>query len=80
MTKNRCRLSLHSRVGGTWPAVQASRNALFVRECIHISMATLVCAHGTAILTNHEPSELVEEHIFFALQIRTQNIIRKMIV
>ena len=26
-------------------------------------MATLVCAHGTAILTNCESSELVEERI-----------------
>ena len=49
-----------------WPAEQASRNAWrfvpFARECV--SMATLVCAHGTIILTNREPSELVEERIF----------------
>ncbi|MCG8623587.1 MAG: hypothetical protein MJE68_16545 [Proteobacteria bacterium] len=34
-------------------------------------MATLVCARGTAILTNHGPSELVEVVIFYALQVRT---------
>ena len=57
-------------------AEQASRNARrfapFVRECI--SMATLVCAHGTTILTNREPSELVGERIFYALQVRTRTI------
>ena len=59
-----------------WPAEQASRNeqrfALFTRECI--SMATLVCAHGTTILTNRETSELVEKYIFYALQVRTRTI------
>ena len=51
-----------------WPAEQASQNTrrfvpfIQVRECI--SMATLVCAHGTAILTNREPCELVAECIF----------------
>ena len=59
-----------------WPAQQASRNARgfapFARECI--PMATLVCAHGTAILTNHGASELVVERIFYALQVRTQTI------
>ena len=54
-----------------WPAGQASRNAQrftpFARECL--SMATLVCAHSTTILTNHE---LVEERIFCALQVRTR--------
>ena len=64
-----------------WPAEQASRNmrhlAPFVRECI--SMATLVCAHGTAILTNHGPSELVEKRIFYALQVRTQTIIQMIV-
>ena len=53
---------------------RASRNAWhfapFVQECI--SMATLVCAHGTAILTNHEASELVIELIFYAVQVRTR--------
>ena len=59
-----------------WPAEQASRNAWcfapFIQQCI--SMATVVCAHGTAILTNREPSELVEERIFYALQVRTRTI------
>ena len=40
-------------------------------------MATLVCGHGTANLANREPSEFVEERIFYALQVRTQNYIRK---
>ena len=58
---------------------QASQNAQrFVRECI--STATLIYAHGPAILINRGPSELVGEHIFYALQIRTRTIIRKMIV
>ena len=51
-----------------WPAKQASRNVRrftpFVRKCISSSMATVVYAHGTTILTNRGPSELVEEHIF----------------
>ena len=51
-----------------WPAKHASRN-------VRISMATLVYAHGTANLTNCGPSELVEEHIFHALQVRTRTII-----
>ena len=33
-------------------------------------MATLVCAHGTAILANRGPSELVAECIFYALQVK----------
>ena len=64
-----------------WPAEQAPRNARhfapFVRECISSCMATLACAHGTAILTNCGPSKLVAERIFYALQV---NIIRKMII
>jgi hypothetical protein len=32
-------------------------------------MATLVCACGTAILINREPSELIAEHIVCALQV-----------
>ena len=59
-----------------WPAEQASQNvrcfAPFVRECI--SMAILVCAHGTAILTNREPCELVAERVLYTLQVRTQTI------
>ena len=45
----------------------------FARECV--SMATLVCTHGTAILTNCESFELVEERIFYAFQVRTRTII-----
>ena len=59
MTKNRPHLSLRLRPGGH-DTEQASRNtwcfAPFLQECI--SMATLVCAQGTTILTNCEPSEL----------------------
>ena len=49
----------------------------FVREYNSMAdtMATLVCAYGTVILTNRGPSELVEERIFYALQIRTRTII-----
>ena len=40
-----------------------------------------VHAHGTAILNNHGPSELVAERMFHALQVRTRTIIiRKTIV
>ena len=35
-------------------------------------MVTLVCAYGTTVLTNCEPSKLVLECIFCALQERTQ--------
>ena len=61
-----------------WPAEQANWNnarrfAPFIWE--YISIATLVCAHGTAILTNCGPSELVAERIFYALQVRTRTII-----
>ena len=35
----------------------------------------LICAHGTTILTNREPSELVGERIFYALQVRTRTIL-----
>ena len=76
MTKKISRPLLRSRLGGTWPAEQASQNARrfapFVRECI--SMATLSYVHGTAILINHGPSEFVVERIFYALQVRTRTI------
>ena len=39
-----------------------------------IAMATLVCAHSAAILTNRAPTELVAECISYALQVRTQTI------
>ena len=62
-----------------WPAEQASQNAWclepFIRECI--SMATLVCAHGTVNLTNRGLSELVEECIFHALEVRTRTTYKK---
>ena len=58
-----------------WPAEQASQNAQrfvpFARECVSM---TLICAHGTTMLTNCEPSELVGERIFYALQVRTRTI------
>ena len=50
----------------------AALPAPFIRECI--SMVIHVCAHGTANLTNRGPSELVEERIFHALQVRTRTI------
>ena len=37
-----------------------------VQECV--SMVTLVCALSPTVLTNHEPSELVAEHISYAWQ------------
>ena len=47
------------------PAEQAHCNtwhfAPFIQECI--SMAAFICAHGTTIPTNCEPSELVAKHI-----------------
>ena len=42
---------------------------------LHWCPSILVCAHGTTILTNHEPSDLVGECIFYALQVRTQTIV-----
>ena len=60
MIKNRRHLSLCSRFGSLL-SMQASGNVLcfaqFISECT--SMATLICAHGTAILTNHGHSEFV---------------------
>ena len=41
-------------------------------ECV--SMAILVYAHGTKILTIRERSELVVEYIFYALQASTRTI------
>ena len=58
-----------------WPAEQASRTrAVRSGENASLWLATLVCAHGTAILTNRGPSELVEERIFYAIQVRTRTI------
>ena len=71
MTKNRPRLaSLEAQQPAELASQNAWRFAPFIQECI--SMATLVCAHGTANLTNHGPSELVEERIFYSLQVRTR--------
>ena len=57
-------------------AEQVSLNAwhfvLFIQECI--SIASLVCAHGTAIVTNRGPYEFVAERIFCALQVKTWTI------
>ena len=73
MTKNRPHLLLCSRLRATEQASQITRRfTLFIQECI--SMATLICAHSTTILTNHEPSELVAERIVCALQVRTWTI------
>ena len=49
---------------------------IFIYFFSHVSLlgpGNLVCAHGT-ILTNRESSELVAEHIFCALQVRTWTI------
>ena len=62
------------------PTEQASRNAQrfapFARECVSMPLGPgiLFCAHGTTILTNCEPSELVRECIFYTLQVRTRTI------
>ena len=65
-----------------WPAKQACQNARHLRHSLELENASLwplgsgnlVCAHGTTILTNRESSELVGEHVFFALQVRTWTI------
>ena len=59
-----------------WP-VETWHFAQFVQEYTYISMATFVCAHSTAILTNRGASELVEECISYALQVRTRTIQEK---
>ena len=61
-----------------WPAEQTCPNAW--RYAPYASLwplgpGTLVCAHGTTILTNREASELVAVHIFYALQVRTRTIL-----
>ena len=65
-----------------WPAEQISRKARrftpFAQECVSVPPGldqALICAHGTTILTNREPSELVGERIFYALQVRTRTIL-----
>ena len=87
MTKNRPHLSLRSRLGGL-PSrpVEMSGTLRHSLKLDHenaslwpIGPGNLVCAHGTTILTNYEPSKLVEECIFYAFQVRTQTL-RKMSV
>ena len=77
-TKNRPHLS---RLSGLLSRSLKTRGALC---CLFENVSlwplghdTLLCAHGTIILTNHEPSELVGECIFYAFQVRTQTIQEK---
>ena len=68
MTKNR-RAGLLKRRGALRRSLELKNASLWP-----LVPGNLVCAHGTTILTNREPSELVEERIFYALQVRTQTI------
>ena len=78
MTKNRPRLSLRLRLGGlpSRPVEMSSTlcHSLKLKydnaSLWPIGPGNLVCAHGTTILTNCEPSKLVGECIFYALQAR----------
>ena len=76
--KNKLCLSLRSRLelGGLLSrpleTCDASRRSLENASLWPLGPGNLVCAHGTTILTNREPSELVGEHIFYALQVRTR--------
>ena len=78
MTKNRPCLSLRLRLSGQLSRSLEMRGAL--RGLLEnaslwpLGHDTRVCAHGTTILTNREPSELVGECIFYALQVRTRTI------
>ena len=56
---------------GRGPSERAALSASRSRMCLH---GHLVCAHGPTLLTNPEPCKLVEECIFYALQVRTQTI------
>ena len=63
-----------------WPAEQACRSLRRSLELKNASLwplgpGNLVCTHSTMILTNRESSELVGEHIFYALQVRTRTIL-----
>ena len=73
-TKNRPRLSLRSRLSGLLSRSLETRGAwrcsLENASLWPLGHDTLVCAHGTTILINCEPSELVGERIFYALQVR----------
>ena len=80
MTKNRPHLLLRSRLGGLLSRPVETCSAL--RRLLELENASLwplgpgnlVCAHSTAILTNCGPSELVEERIFYAVQVRAPTI------
>ena len=73
VTKTRLCLLLCSRLGGLLRRpLEARHFTPFILECI--SMTTLAYAHGNTILTNCEPSELVAECIFCALQVMTRTI------
>ena len=69
-----------------WPTEQAYRSLRRSLELENASLwplgpGNLICAHGTTILTNRESSELVEECILYALQVRTWTIIiRKLLL
>ena len=67
------RLSLRSRLGGllSGPSERAALSASRSRMRLY---GHLACAHGPTLLTNPEPCKLVEERIFYALQVRTRSI------
>ena len=67
------RLSLRSRLGDllSGPSERAALSASRSRMRLY---GHLVCARGPTLLTNPEPCKLVEEHIFYALQVRTWTI------
>ena len=68
MIQNRLRLSLHLRFGGLLSrpieTSGASHHLLESASLWTLGHGTRVCAYGTAILTNREPSELVRKRIF----------------
>ena len=81
MTKNRpCLLLRSRRLSGLPSRPVETRSALRCSpELKNASLwplgpGNLVCAHGTTFLTNCEPSELVEEGVLYALQVRTRTI------
>ena len=55
----------------------ASCSSLENASLCSLGHGTLVCAHDTTILTNHEPSKLVGERIFYALHVRIWTIIKE---
>ena len=57
------------------PAEQAAAclsSRMHLYDMVPIGPGKLDFAHGTTILTNREPSKLVGECIFYALQVRTR--------